>query len=164
MAYKTIKSLDQIRNIEGRIYVRWSQSIAKDKERGYSLAYGTSAEAGLSCCEITKDADGWESEDWRLIRQLTEYKYICGGNCWIITGDEVGTGEDNEPLLANVEVIGKASAALTNLEWRQMELDQDISRRETALSSGKVTDDIARKIAEKSLAKMKKERLEKYGY
>jgi len=164
MAYKTIKSLDQVRNIEGRVYGRWSQSIAKDKERGYSLAYGTSAEAGLSCCEITKDAEGWEGEDWRLIRQLTEYKYICGGNCWIITGDEVGTGEDNEPLLANVEVIGKASANLTNLEWRQMELDQDISRCEAALANGKITDHFAKKIAEKSLAEMRRERLEKYGY
>lgn len=164
MAYKTIKSLDQIKNIEGKVYVRWSKSIAKDKKRGYSLAYGTSAEAGLSCCEITKEAEGWEGEDWRLIRQLTEYKWICGGTCWIITGEVVGTGEDNEPLLANVEVIGKASPALTNLEWRQMELDKDIAAREEGLASGRITDAIARKIAEKSLAKMKAERLEKYGY
>lgn len=164
MAYKTIKSLDQIKNIEGKVYVRWSKSIAKDKARGYSLAYGTSAEAGLSCCEITKDAKGWEGEDWRLIRQLTEYKYICGGTCWIITGEVVGTGEDNEPLLKNVEIIGKASADITNLEWRQLELDQDIARTETALANGKITNEIARKISEESLAKKKKERLEKYGY
>jgi len=164
MAYKNIKSLDQIKNTEGKVYVRWSKSIAKDKKRGYSLAYGTSAEAGLSCCEITKDGEGWYSEDWRLIQQLTEYKYICGGTCWIITGDEVGTGEDNEPLLKNVEVIGKATTALTNLEWRQMELDKDIAAGEESLASGRITDAIAKRICEKSLAKLKSERLDKYGY
>lgn len=158
MAYKII-NLDQIRNSEGRIYVRWSQSIDKDQKRGYSLAYGTSAEAGLSCCEIDRCA-----EDWRIVRQLTEYKYICGGTCWIITGDVVGTGEDNEPLLANVEVLGKASAALTDLEWRQMELDEDIARLEKAIATSTNTDEIGKKISANWLAEMKKERLEKYGY
>jgi len=164
MAYKTIKSLDQIRNIEGRVYVRWSKSIAKDKKRGYSLAYGTTPESGLSCGEITKDAEGWEGADWRLIEQLTEYKYLCGGTCWIITGDEIGTGEDNEPLLTNVEVIGKASADLTSLDGRLMYLDRYIAAKEASLASDRITDAIAKKIAEESLANWRAERLEKYGY
>ena len=159
MAYKTIKSLKQIRGLEGRVFVRWSQSVAKDQKRGYSLAYGTSAEAGLSCCELDKGG-----EDYKIIRQLTEYKYICGGHCWIITGDVVGSGSDNEPLLANIEVIGKASAKLTDLEYRQIELDQDIASLESKLATTTNTDEIGLRISRNWLAAMRKERLEKYGY
>lgn len=159
MAHKTIKSLDQIKSIESRVFVRWSKSIAKDTKRGYSLAYGTSAEAGLSCVELDKKGD-----DYKIIRQLTEYKYICSGTCWIITGEVVGTGEDNEPLLANVEVIGKASSALTSLEWRQIELDQDIAMLEHKLATTENTDEIGLRISRNWLADMKKERLQKYGY
>lgn len=108
---KTIKSLAEIKNTNGKIYVRWSRSIAMDNKRGYSLRYGTQAESGLSCCEIDTT---WE--DWRILRQLNEYCFV-GGSCWIITGDEIGTGADNEPLLGNTVLIGKASDNLANSDW-----------------------------------------------
>jgi len=103
MTSRTIKSLDQIKNTEGRVYVRWSKSIALDNKRGYSLRSGTSREAGLSACEIGKDWD-----DQRILRQIAEYSFV-GTSCWIVTGDEIGRGGDNEPLLTNVEVIGKVN-------------------------------------------------------
>lgn len=158
MAYKKIKTLSQIRESSTNpVYVRWSQSIAKDIKRGYSLAYGATRETGLSCCKIETYWD-----DWRILRQLMEYQF-CGGYCWLITGDEAGAGQDNEPLLRNVKAVGKIQGNLLKTDWRKMELDDDIDRLEEALSSGRMTDKIAIQIFEKDSAKAKKTRLEKYG-
>ena len=102
----TIKFLSEIRNANGPVYVRWSKSITLDNKRGYSRRYGTMREVGLSACEIGKDWD-----DDRILRQLAEYEF-CGGSCWIVTGEQVGRGGDNEPLITNVELIGKVSKPL----------------------------------------------------
>lgn len=111
---KTIKSLNEIKNITGKVYVRWSKSISLDRKRGYSLRYGTQAEAGLSACEINTTR-----EDWRILRQLNEYSFV-GGSCWLVSGDEVGTGADNEPLLRNVKLIGKVADNLAKADWERI--------------------------------------------
>jgi hypothetical protein len=116
---KTIKTVEQIKNLNGRIYVRWSKSIALDNSRGYSRAYGTGREAGLSACEINKD---WPA--WRIIRQLQEYVF-CGGSCWIVSGTEIGRGSDNEPLLTDVECLGKV-ASLISADWLVMQRDAEL--------------------------------------
>lgn len=143
---KTIKTLGEIRNTNGKIYVRWSKSVNLDSKRGYSLRCGTQAESGLSCCEIGKD---WA--DWRILRQLQEYQFVSGA-CWIITGDECGTGADNEPLLTNVKLIGKVADELISadylLMWRNKMLAENIAKLET------VTNEIAREIIAKSIAKL----------
>lgn len=143
---KSIKSLDQIKNTNGKVYVRWSQSINLDGKRGYSLKYGTSAEAGLSCCEIDTT---WE--DWRILRQISEYSFV-GGSCWIITGDVVGTGEDNEPLLSNVKLIGKVSDSLLAIDWQAMKKDVDIADYQERLT--RIIDPIGKSIIEKALNKL----------
>lgn len=117
----TIRSAEQIKKLEGKIYVRYSKSIALDNKRGYSLAYGTKAEAGLSACVIDQS---WDT--WRILRQIGEYKF-CGTNCWIITGNEIGRGEDNEELLKDVVVIGKVSNDLVNSDWLKMWRDELLS-------------------------------------
>ena len=127
---KVINSLNEIKNISGKVYVRWSKSLNVDKKRGYSLRYGTQAEAGLSACEIDTT---WE--DWRIIRQLNEYSFV-GGSCWLVSGNEVGTGADNEPLLGGVEVIGKVADNLAKadwlLMWRNEMVVREIARFENA--------------------------------
>lgn len=143
-----INTLDQIKNTNGKVYVRWSKSIALDNKRGYSLRCGTQSEAGLSCCEIDKN---WE--DWRILRQLSEYRFV-GGSCWIITGDEIGTGADDEPLLTNVNLIGKVSDALLSINWRKMELEQAIADAEERLAN--ITDAFAIQIVKKSIENNKK--------
>lgn len=143
----TIKSLDQIRKTGARIYVRWSRSLTRDQKRGYSLRCGTQAERGLSACEIDPT---WE--DWRILRQLGEYRF-CGGNCWIITGDEVGKGADNEPLLRNVKLIAKVSTDLLNadglLAWRNAAIADDEARLT------RITDEIARNIVQRQLDRLR---------
>lgn len=143
---KTISTVDQIKSIDGKVYVRWSRSYRLDKERGYSLRYGSQAEAGLSCCEIDKT---WA--DWRILRQLTEYQF-CGGSCWIITGDETGRGADNEPLLTNITVTGKVSSKLLATDWLAMKKEADIAWHRQKLAV--LTDPIAIKIFEADLAKL----------
>lgn len=140
-----IKNLNQIRNTDCKVYVRWSKSFKLDQKRGYSLRCGSSRESGLSCCEIDPT---WE--DWRIIRQLREYIF-CGGSCWIITGDEVGIGGDNEPLLANIELVGKVSNEIINTNWKKMELESKIAKDEERLS--RITDEFGKEIVEKALAK-----------
>ena len=118
---KAIKTVEQIKEMTGRIYVRWSRSIALDAKRGYSLAYGTGREAGLSCCEIDRT---WPA--WRILRQLQEYSF-CGGACWIVSGTEIGTGSDNEPLLADIECRGKVAETLIAADWLRMQRDEQIA-------------------------------------
>ena len=143
---KTIKSLDEIKKTNGKVYVRWSRSINLDRKRGYSLKYGTSAEAGLSSCEIDKT---WE--DWRILRQIAEYSFV-GGNCWIVTGDEIGTGADNEPLLGNVKLVGKVSDSLLAIDWQAMKKDIDIADYRERLT--RITDPSGKSILEKALGKL----------
>lgn len=146
---KTIKSLEEIKNTSGKIYVRWSKSIALDNKRGYSLRYGTQAEAGLSVCVIDQS---WE--DWRILRQIQEYKFV-GGSCWIVTGDEVGRGGDNEELLKNVVCIGKVSDELTSADYLKMWRDKAIADNEQRLA--KITDNFAIEITKKAIEKLQTE-------
>lgn len=143
---KTIKSLEEIKNTSGKIYVRWSKSIALDNKRGYSLRYGTQAEAGLSVCVIEQS---WE--DWRILRQIQEYRFL-SDSCWIVTGDEIGRGGDNEELLENVVCLGKVSENLLSADWQAMKRDADILDLQERLA--RITDPIGKKIVEQSLAKL----------
>lgn len=145
----TINSIDQIKSMTGKIYVRWSKSINLDNKRGYSLRYGREAEAGLSVCSIDKT---WE--DWRIIRQIQEYAFL-GGSCWIVTGDECGRGGDDEELLENVVCLAKVSERITKANWRKMELVHDIAENEKRLEN--ITDDFGKKIVSASIEKYKKE-------
>ena len=144
---KQITDLTQIKNTNTKIYVRWSKSFALDKKRGYSLRCGSYREVGLSCCEIDPT---WE--DWRILRQIHEY-FFCGGACWIITGDKVGTGGDDEPLLNNVQLVGKIGKKLLaqSENWRKMELIADIAADEDRLT--RMTDKFAIEITIASLAR-----------
>ena len=143
---KTIKSLEEIKNTSGKIYVRWSKSIALDNKRGYSLRFGQEAEAGLSVCAIDQS---WE--DWRILRQIQEYRFL-SDSCWIVTGDEVGRGGDNEELLKNIVCLGKVSENLLSADWQAMKRNADIADCQERLAH--ITDPIGKKIVEQSLAKL----------
>jgi hypothetical protein len=147
---KMIKSVEEIKKIEVPIYVRWSKSIALDAKRGYSLRYGTQAEAGISACEINKS---WE--DWRILRQLQEYCFL-GGSCWIVTGRKVGKGGDNEPLLKNIRCLGKVSRTLTNANWEEMKRVSDLAELKERLS--RITDKSAMEIIQKDISRLEKPR------
>lgn len=136
---KTIKSMMEIKNNPVHVYVRWSQSILLDIKRGHSLRYGSQTEYGLSACEIDPL---WE--DWRILRQIKEYEFTGAANCWLITGEVVGRGGDNEPLLINIRVLGKVSKKLLAINWRKLELQSLLAREEECLAI--ITDPIGIKI------------------
>jgi hypothetical protein len=144
MATKKYQSIDQIRELTGKVYVRWSNSFIKDQKRGYSLRFGTQAEAGLSACEIDTT---WE--DWRILRKLTEYQFTTGQHCWIITGTEVSRGGDDEPLLQDIELIGEVDKKLLDLDWKKMQLEAYIAKDIIRLSN--ITDPIAINITKRSI-------------
>lgn len=112
----SITALHRLLADQPGLYVRWSASIRMDMRRGYSLRYGREPERGLSACALDPD---WP--DWALLRQLQEYRRLCGGHCWLITGRVVGTGGDNEPLLQDVRPIAEAVGALVTTDWRRLE-------------------------------------------
>lgn len=149
MATRKINTVEEIRKIEGRVYVRWSNSFSDDAKRGYSLRYGREAEAGLSACEIDKD---WE--DWRILRQIREYEFVYGKHCYIITGEEAGKGGDNEPLLSNVKLIGEISKAMLKTDWVAMYYEAMIAKDEVRLQS--ITNQIAINITIREIENNKK--------
>jgi len=130
-------TIDQIRALaqQQTIYVRWSKDIDLDNRRGYSLRFGKQAEAGLSACRIDPDWD-----DWRIIRQIQEYSYL-GGQCWIITGHDIGRGGDNEPLLRDVVALAMVADTITMADWLGMWRDAELARTEHLIEV--LTDDIA---------------------
>ena len=135
---ETINSIAQIMEAfpTGKIYVRWSDSIALDQKREYSLRYGTDAEAGLSACEIDLS---WET--WRIVRQIMEYKFTGGKYCYLITGDRVGVGGDNEPLINNIKSVYKVGNGLLTFDWQRAQLESYIADATDRLS--RITDKIA---------------------
>lgn len=149
MATRKINTVEEIRSLEGKIYVRWSNSFAKDAKRGYSLRYGSQIEAGISACEIGKD---WE--DWRILRQIREYEFVYGKHCWIITGNEVARGGDSEPLLENIELVGEISKSLLETDWVAMYYNAMIAKDEARLQT--ITNQIAINITNQDIARNKK--------
>ena len=146
----TITTVDQIRRVASPVFVRWSNSIEQDIERGYSLRYGTQPEMGLSSNDLDKS---WP--DWRILRAIREYQFTRAENCWLITGRVVGRGGDNEPLLADVEVIGRVDESLLAVNWKRMKMEEDLARNMKALEN--ITDPFAREITIKAINKIKAE-------
>lgn len=147
MKVKVIKSLEEIRSLPGDVYVRWSRSTKLDTERGYSLRFGREPEAGLSACYIDKSWD-----DWRILRQLQEYSFL-GGVCWIITGEVVGRGGDNEPLLRNIVCLGKIGQELISADYLKMWRDETIAKNERILAA--LTDRVGISIVSDFVRKLK---------
>lgn len=145
-----IINLEQLKALEGDLYVRWSNSIKRDTARGYSLRCGTSAESGLSACKIERD---WS--DWRILRQLMEYRFTGAAHCWIITGRESGVGGDNEPLLRDVTVLAEIGDEIKSVNWRAMKLEEEIAKDEDRLT--RITSESARRITVSALAKNREE-------
>lgn len=145
----TISSIQAIRNIPGRVFVRWSKSLDLDNARGYSLRHGTQAEAGISVCDIDKS---WP--DWRILRQIQEYSFL-GGNCYIVSGAVVGNGGDDEPVISGItRAHGQVSSALVNTDWAEMWRGMEIARQQSILAS--MTDEIGQDITRRYIARLQR--------
>ncbi len=92
-----------------KAYIRWSNSIAKDIKRGYSLDHSNySRHAGLSAQNVRSD------DPELLARMVPEYRYTGAAHCWIISGRRNGTDSDNAPTVdaESIVVIGEVAKSL----------------------------------------------------
>jgi hypothetical protein len=89
------------------LYVRWETDGTKGIQRGYSVNHVSGArEAGLSANSLMTDGLEW------LAVSVLEYRGVCGLDGWIVGGEEIGRGSDNEPILANVRVVAPVTEAM----------------------------------------------------
>lgn len=89
------------------LYVRWETDGKKGMRRGYSINHVSGArEAGVSANSLMTNSLEW------LAVSVLEYHGVCGLYGWIVTGEEVGRGGDNEPLLAKVRVVAPVTDAM----------------------------------------------------
>lgn len=121
MKLRMINSVDELEAFQAadNHYIRWSNSIDQDIERGYSLRCGSSRERGLSAvyCAPVDRSHGW-------LRGIMEYEFTGARHCYIIRGDQIGFGADGEPLVINPEPVGRLSAAFL----RSLRKQQDALR------------------------------------
>lgn len=104
----TIESLDELAELaasDRALYVRWSEGPEADLRNHTSFDDLTSTElAGLSANSLAVE-DWWDGPDelW-LARRIYDYLHIrrrrpAQVRPWVLEGEEVGRGPDNEPLV-----------------------------------------------------------------
>jgi hypothetical protein len=94
------------------LYVRWTPDIEGDLARGCSTDELTGVPLpGLSANGLALEP-WWEERplDAWLARRLYDYRHLVelrgeGTRPWVLTGDQVGRGPDNEPLIANCDLV-----------------------------------------------------------
>jgi hypothetical protein len=108
-ALPVVRSMEELaRLIEGHddLYVRWSESTEPDLRREGSVDGLTAATLpGLSANPLAVE-DWWGDrplEVWAA-RRLYDYRHLAhrrgrGVHPWVLEGEEIGRGPDNEPLV-----------------------------------------------------------------
>lgn len=83
------------------VYIRFDDNITRTIARGHSVNQQSgSSEAGISVNNLDP-----ESERDAAVN-AADYAFV-GGLPWLVTGEYVGRGSDNEPLLDNVRVLAE---------------------------------------------------------
>ncbi|OAH12244.1 DUF6098 family protein [Streptomyces jeddahensis] len=111
----TVRSLDELCDLVSsrHVYVRWSTGPAHDLQRENSIDELTGVPMpGLSAnCLVAED--WWNGRPLRLwvARRLYDYSHLRRDKegevrPWVLTGDEVARGPDNEPLVRNARPVG----------------------------------------------------------
>lgn len=131
----TLKSLANLVNELGVVFVRWSKGYAADKKGGFrSKNHATGAmECGLSVQTLTRE-DAAKGEAW-LWRLLLDYQAFAwhGAKPYLCTGTVVGRGSDGEDCITDVvqvAVVAKAlwCPAVATVEAKQIaELEEEIT-------------------------------------
>lgn len=86
------------------LFARWQP---KGKMPLFSRNHQTGkTEAGLSVNGLSG------RDEWTVAQNIREYQAISGGKLMLVTGREVGTGSDGEPVIVDVEIVGSGSRKL----------------------------------------------------
>lgn len=120
----TISSLDELAALVGSdVYVRWSKGPSADAASTSTDALTGVDLPGLSANPLRVEP-WWGSRSVRLwvARRLYDYRHLRelrgpDVRAWVLRGDEVGRGPDNEPLVSCRESVAWISDdALTECE------------------------------------------------
>lgn len=95
------------------LYIRWARvAPTRDIRLRASRNHATGRlEAGLSVERITPPADWPYPLRGYVAQQLTSYSSL-GGRPYLLTGEEVGRGADNEPLLGDRRLVATIAEAV----------------------------------------------------
>lgn len=110
----TIRSLDELADlVKGRddLYVRWSRGPDAD-HGGTSRDELTGVELPGLCANPLAVEDWWEDRPLRtwVARRLYDYRHLrerrgAGVHPWVLAGEELGRGPDNEPIVRCEEAV-----------------------------------------------------------
>lgn len=123
MPTRTLQTLDELIDLacnRDDLFIRWTDDADKDRARGTSLDELTGVELpGLSANPL-KTEPWWEDRpfDLWMARRLYDYRHLRrqrgpGVRPWVIAGDVVGRGPDNEPLVRCREIVACLDDAVT---------------------------------------------------
>jgi hypothetical protein len=113
---RTINSFDELVSLvlasDRPVYVRWTRaSVARDLQlRRSRNAHTGWYEAGKSVNNLVP-VQGWDSVTSQrgfIAQQVSEYSFL-GNTCYILTGTEVASGGDHEPVLGDYEFVAVLS-------------------------------------------------------
>jgi hypothetical protein len=128
--HREISSLDELADLvtdwrgKYELYVRWTKDVERDAHAETSRDELTGLELpGLSVNSLRVEPWwGERSKSKWVARRLYDYRHlpeIRGPETrpWVVTGEEIGRGPDNEPLICRCEPI--AAVALSVIEAAQ---------------------------------------------
>lgn len=111
---KTVTSLDELAALVANrpdLYIRWSRGPEADR-RGTSRDTLTGAELPGLCANPLAVEGWWGERPLRLwvARRVYDYRHLewekgPDVRAWVLVGEELGRGPDNEPLVACSEAV-----------------------------------------------------------
>jgi hypothetical protein len=131
---RTVTSLAELDGLvrdwrdERELYVRWTRDVRRDVEAEVSRDELTGIELpGLSvnCLHVERWWDGRPTTTW-LARRLYDYRHLSekrgpGTLPWVVAGKETGRGPDNEPLIAECEVVAEIDLSVIDEAMREVD-------------------------------------------
>ncbi|WP_369204455.1 DUF6098 family protein [Streptomyces sp. PU-14G] len=111
--FSSLDALSDLVTQRGQLFVRWSRGPAVDLQRGSSMDDLTGAAMpGLSASPLDVE-EWWAGRPVRVwvARRLYDYSHLprvrdARTRPWVLTGEELGRGPDNEPLVRHVCPLG----------------------------------------------------------
>jgi Family of unknown function (DUF6098) len=132
----SLHELDALASKTHRLFVRHSKGVQADRQRR-SVDY----ESGLTLPGLSVNPlnpEPWwtrDRKDW-LARQLCRYVHLQDHAdeeryAWVLTGEVVGRGPDNEPLLDAIVPLGRLGERLLEEAKARYEEKFDVGRNST---------------------------------
>lgn len=136
-----IASLDALVELvmtaEAELYVRFASPAERDGSGGSVDHESGLRLPGLSVNPLRPPSwwRGPPAKQW-IARQVRAYQHLQDNDgdrrCWVVTGVVVDRGPDNEPLLANMRVVGVvADAVVRECEQHRPQSPRDADRPDT---------------------------------